>query len=88
MACHPRTAELPNKHQVEGLRRRANCTPRPVDQRSHPPHDLDQSPLTDAGGDRPETIAALPLIVHARRKRGYRLATIAHLILDHPPRRP
>jgi peptidoglycan-N-acetylglucosamine deacetylase len=41
--------------------------------------------MHDAGGDRTQTIAALPLIVHALRKRGYRLVTIPQLILDDPP---
>ena len=44
--------------------------------------------MHDAGGDRSETIAALPPIVHALRKRGYRLVTIPQLILDDPPTRP
>jgi len=43
--------------------------------------------MHDAGGNRTQTIAALPLIVHALRKRGYRLVTIPQLILDDPPRR-
>jgi peptidoglycan/xylan/chitin deacetylase (PgdA/CDA1 family) len=41
--------------------------------------------LHDGGGDRLETIEALPLIVKALRKRGYRLVTIPQLILDDPP---
>ena len=44
--------------------------------------------MHDAGGDRTETIAALGIIVHALRKRGYRLVTIPQLILDDPPMRP
>ncbi|MGO9789582.1 MAG: polysaccharide deacetylase family protein [Solirubrobacteraceae bacterium] len=44
--------------------------------------------MHDAGGDRTQTIAALPLIVHALRKRGYRLVTIPQLVLDDPPLRP
>jgi peptidoglycan/xylan/chitin deacetylase (PgdA/CDA1 family) len=44
--------------------------------------------MHDAGGDRTQTIAALPLIVHALRKRGYRLVTIPQLIHDDPPRHP
>ena len=43
--------------------------------------------MHDAGGDRTQTIAALPLIVHALRKRGYRLVTIPQLILNDPPHR-
>jgi peptidoglycan-N-acetylglucosamine deacetylase len=41
--------------------------------------------MHDAGGDRTQTIAALPLIVHALRARGYRLVTIPKLILDDSP---
>ena len=44
--------------------------------------------MHDAGGDRSETIAALPAIVHKLRARGYRLVTIPQLILDDPPTRP
>jgi peptidoglycan-N-acetylglucosamine deacetylase len=44
--------------------------------------------MHDAGGTRTQTIAALPLIVHALRKRGYRFVTIPQLILDDPPLRP
>ncbi len=44
--------------------------------------------MHDAGGDRTQTIAALPLIVHALRRRGYRLVTIPRLILEDPPLRP
>ena len=41
--------------------------------------------MHDAGGDRTQTIAALPVIVHALKARGYRLVTIPKLILDDPP---
>jgi peptidoglycan-N-acetylglucosamine deacetylase len=41
--------------------------------------------MHDAGGDRTQTIAALPLIVRALRARGYRLVTIPKLILDDSP---
>jgi peptidoglycan-N-acetylglucosamine deacetylase len=41
--------------------------------------------MHDAGGDRTQTIAALPLIVHALRARGYQLVTVPQLILDDPP---
>ncbi len=44
--------------------------------------------MHDAGGDRTQTIAALPLIVHALRAHGYRLVTIPQLILDDSPRHP
>jgi peptidoglycan/xylan/chitin deacetylase (PgdA/CDA1 family) len=41
--------------------------------------------LHDAGGDRSETVAALPKIVHALKARGYRLVTVPRLLLDNPP---
>jgi peptidoglycan-N-acetylglucosamine deacetylase len=41
--------------------------------------------LHDAGGDRSETIAALPKIISALRHRGYQLVTVPKLILDNPP---
>lgn len=40
--------------------------------------------LHDAGGDRSETVAALPRIVHGLRARGYRLVTVPKLLLDNP----
>jgi peptidoglycan/xylan/chitin deacetylase (PgdA/CDA1 family) len=40
--------------------------------------------LHDAGGDRSQTVAALPLIVKAMRKRGYKLVTVPRLLLDNP----
>lgn len=43
--------------------------------------------MHDAGGNRTQTIAALPFIVHALQSRGYRLVTIPQLILDDPPNR-
>ncbi len=42
--------------------------------------------MHDAGGDRTQTIAALPLIIRALRKRGYQLVTVPQLILNDPPR--
>jgi peptidoglycan/xylan/chitin deacetylase (PgdA/CDA1 family) len=42
--------------------------------------------LHDAGGNRSQTIQALPVIVHALRRRGYKLVTIPQLILEDPPR--
>ena len=42
--------------------------------------------MHDGGGDRSQTIAALPLIVNGLRKRGYKLVTVPQLILDDPPR--
>jgi peptidoglycan-N-acetylglucosamine deacetylase len=41
--------------------------------------------MHDAGGDRAQTIAALPTIIAALRKRGYRLVTVPQLLHDDPP---
>jgi peptidoglycan/xylan/chitin deacetylase (PgdA/CDA1 family) len=41
--------------------------------------------LHDAGGNRSETVAALPKITNALRARGYRLVTVPKLLLDNPP---
>jgi peptidoglycan/xylan/chitin deacetylase (PgdA/CDA1 family) len=43
--------------------------------------------LHDAGGNRSETVAALPIIIRQLRKRGYRLVTVPRLLLDNPPPR-
>ena len=40
--------------------------------------------LHDAGGNRTETVAALPRIVRDLRARGYRLVTVPRLLLDNP----
>jgi len=40
--------------------------------------------LHDAGGNRSETVAALPRIVAALRRRHYRFVTIPKLLLDNP----
>lgn len=40
--------------------------------------------LHDAGGDRSETVAALPRIIAALRKRHYKLVTVPRLLLDNP----
>ncbi len=40
--------------------------------------------LHDAGGDRSETVAALPKIIRALRHRGYRFVTVPKLLLDNP----
>jgi peptidoglycan/xylan/chitin deacetylase (PgdA/CDA1 family) len=40
--------------------------------------------MHDAGGDRSETVAALPHIIRALRSRGYRLVTVPRLLLDNP----
>ncbi len=41
--------------------------------------------MHDAGGNRSQTIAALPTIIHTLRKRGYRLVTVPQLLKDDPP---
>jgi peptidoglycan/xylan/chitin deacetylase (PgdA/CDA1 family) len=43
--------------------------------------------LHDGGGDRSETVAALPMIIRDLRRRGYRLVTVPRLLLDNPPPR-
>ena len=40
--------------------------------------------LHDAGGNRSETVAALPLIIQGLRRRGYKLVTVPRLLLDNP----
>lgn len=40
--------------------------------------------LHDAGGNRSETVAALPRIIEGLRRRHYRLVTIPRLLLDNP----
>lgn len=44
--------------------------------------------MHDAGGNRVQTIAAIPRIVRALRASGYQLVTVPQLILDDPPRKP
>jgi len=41
--------------------------------------------LHDGGGDRSETVAALPRIVERLRQRGFRLVTVSQLVADDPP---
>ncbi len=41
--------------------------------------------MHDAGGNRSETVEALPLIISALRARGYKLVTVPKLLLDNPP---
>jgi peptidoglycan-N-acetylglucosamine deacetylase len=41
--------------------------------------------MHDAGGNRAETVAALPKIIVALRARGYRLVSVPRLLLDNPP---
>lgn len=43
--------------------------------------------MHDAGGDRSETIAALPAIVRGLRRKGLHLVTVPRLLLDDPPPR-
>ncbi len=43
--------------------------------------------MHDAGGDRSETVAALPAIIAGLRKRGLRPVTVPRLMLDDPPPR-
>lgn len=40
--------------------------------------------LHDAGGNRAETVAALPRIIADLRRRGYKLVTVPRLLLDNP----
>jgi peptidoglycan-N-acetylglucosamine deacetylase len=41
--------------------------------------------MHDAGGNRAQTIRALPAIVRGLRRRGYRLVTVPRLVMDDPP---
>jgi peptidoglycan/xylan/chitin deacetylase (PgdA/CDA1 family) len=41
--------------------------------------------MHDAGGNRAETVAALPKVIAQLRARGYRLVTVPRLLLDNPP---
>ncbi len=41
--------------------------------------------MHDGGGDRSETVAALPRIIAALKRRGYRLVTVGQLVEDDPP---
>ncbi len=43
--------------------------------------------LHDAGGNRAETVAALPQIIAGLRRRHFRLVTVPRLLLDNPPPR-
>jgi chitin deacetylase len=40
--------------------------------------------LHDAGGNRMQTVAALPQIITELRARGYQLVTVPRLLLDNP----
>jgi peptidoglycan/xylan/chitin deacetylase (PgdA/CDA1 family) len=41
--------------------------------------------MHDGGGDRAQTIAALPVIIRALRARGFHLVTVPQLLIDDPP---
>jgi peptidoglycan-N-acetylglucosamine deacetylase len=41
--------------------------------------------LHDAGGNREQTVAALPQIIHELRARGFRLVSVPRLLADDPP---
>ena len=43
--------------------------------------------MHDGGGDRSQTVAALPRIIDRIRQRGFRLVTVSQLIADDPPPR-
>lgn len=43
--------------------------------------------MHDGGGNRSETVRALPRIIRDLRRRGYRLVTVPRLLLDNPPPR-
>ncbi|HYB31005.1 MAG TPA: polysaccharide deacetylase family protein [Solirubrobacteraceae bacterium] len=43
--------------------------------------------MHDGGGDRSETVAALPRIIRGLRRRGYQLVTVSQLVRDDPPPR-
>jgi peptidoglycan-N-acetylglucosamine deacetylase len=41
--------------------------------------------MHDAGGNRAETLAALPIIIRELRAKGYTMVTIPRLVMDNPP---
>jgi peptidoglycan/xylan/chitin deacetylase (PgdA/CDA1 family) len=41
--------------------------------------------MHDGGGDRSETLAAVPAIVHRLRVRGFQLVTVPQMLLHDPP---
>ena len=43
--------------------------------------------LHDGGGDRSETLAALPAIIHRLRARGFQLVTVPQMLVHDPPSR-
>ena len=40
--------------------------------------------MHDAGGNRSQTVAALPQVIRGLRRRGFRLVTVPRLLLDNP----
>jgi peptidoglycan/xylan/chitin deacetylase (PgdA/CDA1 family) len=40
--------------------------------------------MHDAGGDRSQTVAALPTVIRVLRRRGYRLVKVPRLLMDTP----
>jgi peptidoglycan/xylan/chitin deacetylase (PgdA/CDA1 family) len=42
--------------------------------------------MHDGGGDRSQTLSALPRIIDTLRKRGYQMVTVPHLLSEDPPR--
>ena len=43
--------------------------------------------MHDGGGDRSQTVAAVPLIISNLRRRGYRIVSVPRLLADDPPPR-
>jgi peptidoglycan/xylan/chitin deacetylase (PgdA/CDA1 family) len=43
--------------------------------------------MHDGGGDRSQTVAAVPALIRKLRARGYRLVTVPRLVHDDPPPR-
>jgi peptidoglycan/xylan/chitin deacetylase (PgdA/CDA1 family) len=41
--------------------------------------------MHDAGGNRSQTVAALPTIIHKLRARGFHLVTVPQMMADDPP---
>lgn len=41
--------------------------------------------LHDGGGDRTQTVTALPRIIERLRERGFGLVTVSQLVADRPP---
>jgi peptidoglycan/xylan/chitin deacetylase (PgdA/CDA1 family) len=43
--------------------------------------------MHDGGGDRSQTVAAVNVLIHKLRARGYRFVTVPRLLVDDPPPR-